>query len=173
MKFLGMGIAETSTDSGSRRAEPATNPDFEGVDLRYAWNMDLELDELTEVYLRHHATNDDEDFWAYNEVYERVRAGFGEAWEVVQSLVEKADAGTQLGYVAAGPVEDFVDRYGDSALDVIETACETDQKMQLVLSGIWLLPESPVLMRWRDLMKKYGFMGGTRKPLSTHPDCWF
>jgi len=46
-------------------------------------------------------------------------------------------------------------------------------RMQLALSGIWLERESPVLMRWRALMQKYGFMGGTREPLSKHPDCWF
>ena len=135
--------------------------------------MDSKLDELTDVYLRHHATNRDEDYWAFEEVQRRVRADLAQAWEVVQILVEKADASTSLGYVAAGPIEDLVDGYGDSALDVIETACETNEKMQLALSGIWLEPESPVLIRWRDLMKKYRFMGGPRMPLSTHPDCWF
>jgi hypothetical protein len=50
--------------------------------------------------------------------------------------VEEADSDAALGYVAAGPPEDFVDGYGDAALDVIEAACEADQKMQLALSGI-------------------------------------
>jgi hypothetical protein len=135
--------------------------------------MDSELDELTDVYLRRRATNRDEDFRAFEEVERRVRADLAQAWAVVQILVEKADAGAPLGYIAAGPIEDLVDAYGDSALDVIETACETNEKMQLALSGIWLERKSPALMRWRDLMKKYGFMGGTREPLSTHPDCWF
>jgi hypothetical protein len=135
--------------------------------------MDSALNELTDVYLRHHDSRREEDFWAWEEVQQRVRADLAQAWAVVQILVEKADAGNQLGYVAAGPIEDLVDGYGDSALDLIETACETSEKMQLALSGVWLLPESPVLMRWRDLMKRYGFMGGVREPLSTHPDCWF
>jgi hypothetical protein len=100
--------------------------------------MDSELDELTDVCLRHHATNRDEDFWAFAEVERRVRADLAQAWAVVQILVEKADAGTPLGYISAGPLEDLVDGYGDSALDVIETACETNEKMQLALSGIWL-----------------------------------
>jgi hypothetical protein len=78
-----------------------------------------------------------------------------------------------LAFVAAGPLEDFVDGYGDNALDLLEAECETDQKIQFALSGIWLERESPVLMRWRELMNRFGFMGGMRKPLSTHPDCWF
>jgi len=135
--------------------------------------MDPELSVLTDVYLRHHANRRNEDFWAWEEVQRRVRVDLAHAWAVTQLLVEKADSNTALGYVAAGPLEDFVDSYGDAALDVIEAACETDQKMQLALSGIWLERESPVLMRWRGLMNRYGFMGGTRQPLSTHPDCWF
>lgn len=123
--------------------------------------------------MRHHSQNRDVDFWAWEKVQVLVRSGFSQAWQVVQVLVERSDSDGGLAYVAAGPLEDFVDGYGNAALDVLEAACETDQKMQLALSGIWLEPESPVLMRWRDLMSKFGFKGGPRKPLSTHPDCWF
>jgi hypothetical protein len=134
--------------------------------------METELNTLVDIYLRHHADCCDEDFWAWEEVQRRVLADKNQAWEVVRLLVKKADTDAVLGYVAAGPLEDFVDEYGDSALDVIESACENDQKMQLALSGIWLERESRVLSRWRGLMNKYGFMGGTRPPLSMHPDCW-
>lgn len=104
---------------------------------------------------------------------ERVRTDLPHAWAITKALIEKADTDDALGYVAAGPLEDLLDGYGDAALDAVETACETDQKMQLALSGIWLERESPVLMRWRGLMQQYGFMDGSRQSLSTHPDCWF
>jgi len=139
----------------------------------YAGIMDAELNALTDVYLRRPPSQSSGDFWAWEEVERRVRVSLAQGWEVIQALVEKADAENSLGYVAAGPLEDFVDIYGDAGLDVIAATCETDEKMQFALSGIWLLPESPVLMRWRGLMKRYGFMDGPRKPLSWHPDCWF
>lgn len=135
--------------------------------------MDPNLLELADIYMRYHAQRRDEDFWAWEEVQRLVRAGLSEAWPIVQVLVERADSEFALDYVAAGPLEDFVDGYGDAALDLLEAVCETNQKMQLALSGIWLERESPVLLRWRELMKSFGFMGGTRKPLSIHPDCWF
>ncbi len=128
---------------------------------------------LIDVYLRHHANGRDEDFWAWEEVQRRVKADLAGAWAIIQLLVQKADSNGELGYVAAGPLEDFIDIYGNAALDVVETACKNDQRMQLALSGIWLERESSVLMRWRELMKLYGFIGGDRQPLSTHPDCWF
>ena len=127
--------------------------------------MDPELSALADVYLRHHATGKDEDFWAWENVQERVRTDLSHAWAITKTLIEKADTDRALGYIAAGPLEDFVRGYGDAALDVIEAACKTDQKMQLALSGVWLDKESPVLMRWQVLMQQYGFMSGSRQPL--------
>jgi hypothetical protein len=135
--------------------------------------MDTDLATLAEAYLRERETRNNEDFWAWEEVHRRIRVDLAEAWEVTLSLVEKSGSDSALAYVAAGPLEDLVDGYGDSALDVIEAECETNQKLQRALSGIWLERESPVLMRWRSLMDRYGFMDGGRQPLSTHPDCWF
>jgi hypothetical protein len=132
-----------------------------------------ELTSLSDVYMRHHASSRDEDFWAWEEVQRRIKADLAQALEVILTLVERADSDDALSYIAAGPLEDFVDIYGNSALDVIELACQNDQRMQFALSGIWLERESPVLERWRGLMKLYGFMGGGRQPLSKHPDCWF
>lgn len=131
----------------------------------YPGAMSPDLSALADVYLRHHLTNRDEDFWAWEEVQRRVRADLAQGWEITQTLIEKADTDSALGYVAAGPLEDLVDGYGDAAIDLIETACETNQKMQLALSGIWLERESPVAMRWRGLMQKYGFLSGSRQPL--------
>ncbi len=64
--------------------------------------------------------------------------------------------------------------YGDQALDLVEQSCDVDMRLQFALSGVWLLPDSPVLGRFRALMAKYGFglTEDKRKPLSPHPDCW-
>jgi len=139
----------------------------------YAGVMDSDLLEVANTYTRHYKQRSDDDFWAWQEVQRMIKTDLTQGWSIVQLLLEKADSQEMLGYIAAGPLEDFVDIYGDAALDRIENASGTDERMQFALSGIWLERESPVLMRWRALMQKYGFMGGTREPLSKHPDCWF
>ena len=134
--------------------------------------MDFDLNTLAVIYLRLHPTKSDEDFWAWEEVNRRVRSGDLElALEITLLLLRKAPDDA-LGYVAAGPLEDLIDGYGGRALDRVENACDDDARLQFALSGIWLLPESPVLHRWQGLMTKYGFRNGSRKPLSYHPDCW-
>ena len=135
--------------------------------------MDFDLNTLADTYLRQCATKRDEDFWAWQEVERLVRSGdLGVAWGITLLLLRKAQTDDALGYVAAGPLEDIVDGYGDQALDRLEEACDKDSRLQFALSGIWLLPDSPVLQRWQGLMTKYGFRNGDRKPLSYHKDCW-
>ena len=136
--------------------------------------MERDLNTIADTYLRHHQAHSDEDFWAWQEVEDIVRSGdLDLAWQVTLLLLRKAP-NDSLGYVAAGPLEDLIDGYGDQALDLVEEACDGDTRLQFALSGVWLLPDSPVVGRFRALMKKYGFglTEDKRKPLSPHPDCW-
>jgi hypothetical protein len=125
---------------------------------------------LADTYLRHHSEHRDEDSWVLQEVDRVVRANLTLGWQITLLLLRKADSDDALRYVAAGPLEDLVDGYGDAALDIIEPACDSDPQLQFALSGIWLLPDSRVLARFRALMTKYGFYD-KRQPLSRHPDC--
>src|SRR5689334_18488327 len=104
--------------------------------------METDLNSLADTYLRQHALRHDEDWWAWEEVQRRVEADVSAGWEITKILVEKADD-FALGYVAAGPLEDLIVGFGHAALDVIESACDTDPRLQLALSGVWLPPDSP------------------------------
>jgi hypothetical protein len=135
--------------------------------------MERDLNTIADTYLRHHQTHSDEDFWAWQEVEDIVRGGdLDLAWQV--TLLLRKAPNDSLGHVAVGPLEDLIDGYGDQALDLVEEACNEDTRLQFGLSGVWLLPDSPVVGRFRTLMKKYGFglTEDKRKPLSPRPDCW-
>jgi len=134
--------------------------------------MEFDLNKLADTYLQNHATGSQDDFWAFEEVSEIIRSGdLDKAWNITLLLLQKAPD-EALGYIAAGPLEDIIDGYGNEALDRVEEVCNRDLRLQFALSGVWLLPDSPVLQRWQGLIRKYGFLNGSRKPLSPHPDCW-
>ena len=134
--------------------------------------MEMDLQKLAETYLRSRHQRD-EDFWAWEQVQGEIRSGdLGRAYDVTMLLAKAATTDDELSYVAAGPLEDLVDGYGNEALDRLEQACDEDTRLQFALSGVWLTPDSPVLEHWQGLMVKYGFASGKRKPLSRHPDCW-
>lgn len=135
-------------------------------------SMESEFKILAEAYLRSRAHRED-DLWAWEKVVDEVRSGdLNRAYEITLLLLGTARTDDELSYVAAGPLEDLVDGYGEAALDRLEKACDENSRLQFALSGIWLLPESPILQRWQGLMVKYGFSSGKRRPLSRHPDCW-
>ena len=107
--------------------------------------------ELARAYLKHHRTKDAADFWAFEEVLERVAMGDDPdaAWDLVLALVEAADE-SNLGYVGAGPLEDFVVHFGARCISDIETQARRDPKFRACLGAIWLstgtLP-APILAR--------------------------
>ena len=100
--------------------------------------MNFGLNTLADTYLRQYATKRDEDFWAWQEVDRILRSGdLGPAWEITLLLLRKAQTDDALGYVAAGPLEDIVDGYGEQALDRVEKACDRTRGCNLlsVVSG--------------------------------------
>jgi hypothetical protein len=121
---------------------------------------DTDLNTLTDVYLRHHSQKEQADFWAWLEVERRVRTSLHRGWEVTLLLLKKAKTDAALGYVAAGPLEDLIDGYGNAAFDLVELEFDRDSRLQLALSGIWIDYNSPEFERWSALMMKYGFTEG-------------
>lgn len=94
--------------------------------------MEFDLETLADTYLQLHATQRNEDFWAWEKVSEIVRSGdLDKAWNITLLLLQKA-SDEALGFVAAGPLEDIIDGYGDEALDRVEEAFDKDPRLQLL-----------------------------------------
>jgi hypothetical protein len=94
---------------------------------------------LVTAYLRHHRTRDRADFWAFDEVKDRVlwNPDPAAAWELVLALVRAADDDS-LGYVGAGPLEDLVTAHGVSLIQEIEHEAMIDPRFQACLARVWL-----------------------------------
>jgi len=96
--------------------------------------------ELAAAYLKHHRTKADKDFWAFDEVQERVvfdAPDPEDAWSLVNALIAAADE-EALGYVAAGPLENFVRRFAPEMIGRIEESSRRDPKFRAALGAIWL-----------------------------------
>jgi hypothetical protein len=119
--------------------------------------MNPNIETTADTYLQHHRMNRDEDFWAFEAVDRLVKSDLENAWEITLLLLRKAHTDDALAYVAAGPLEDFLDIYGDSALDLVEGAAKSDSRLRLALSLVWLEASSPILHRWMAFLRRYGF----------------
>lgn len=108
--------------------------------------------ELAKAYLKHHRTNAEADFWAWEEVTDRTAysdSNADDAWELVLALVALA-ADDELGYVGAGPVEDFVRRFGAERIEQVEMQARRDPRFRVALGRIWLSRDGlppPILER--------------------------
>lgn len=119
--------------------------------------MEVDFDKLADVYLRHGRTCNDEDFWAWEEVHGIVKADLDRGWQVTLLLLEKAASDDEVGYVAAGPLEDLIDIHGHKALDLVEPECENNARLRLALSTVGVLFYYDEFDRWYALLFKYGF----------------
>jgi hypothetical protein len=57
---------------------------------------------------------------------------------MILELIDRAPDDEILGYVAAGPLEDFIKLHAADYIDWIEASARTDARMKKALSGVWL-----------------------------------
>src|SRR5690242_17972771 len=119
--------------------------------------MNSDLNTLADTYLRHHATRSDDDFWAWEEVHRLIKDDPDAAWRITLLLLDKAESDAEVGYIAAGPLEDLIDAHGHAALDRIDAVVERNQRLQLALSTVAVPYYYDEFDRWYDLLYRYGY----------------
>jgi hypothetical protein len=112
----------------------------------------MNLDTLAEAYLRNH----EEDFWAWEEVHRAVETDLSAGWKIILLLLERAASDRDVQYVAAGPLEDLIDRYGHKALDLAEEECKNNSQLRVALGTVGVLFYYVEFERWYGLLYKYG-----------------
>jgi hypothetical protein len=60
-----------------------------------------------------------------------------ECWLFVLAVVEATDDAFTLGNLAAGPLENLINWYGEAIIERIEQHARSDPKFQGVLCGVW------------------------------------
>jgi Family of unknown function (DUF6869) len=110
-------------------------------------------EEIAEAYFRRRH----EDFWAWEEVQERLRMP-EEGWRIIRLLIEKAPSLEALGYVGAGPVEDLLP-YSLEFMDMVAAAAREDERLQFALSNACLDEfqegDQSVWKRWMAMKNEF------------------
>ena len=84
--------------------------------------------------------------------------------DAVIQLIKESDDDETLSYIAAGPLENLLVFNGSKVIDRLTKNADFDERIQLVLSGVWLDEnEDDFYHSWRALMKRYGFIGTNSK----------
>jgi hypothetical protein len=120
-------------------------------------SMEVDLQNLTDTYLRHGRFHREDDFWAWEEVHRIIETNPDKGWRATLLLLDKAESDTEVGVIAAGPLEDLIDFHGHKAFDRIEPECEHNARLRLALSTVGVLFYYDEFDRWYALLCRYGF----------------
>jgi hypothetical protein len=93
--------------------------------------------ELVAAYLRYFDTNDESLFWAWERIEDVVLSDPECGWSLILTLVAEAANERCLSYVAAGPLENMLNRHGDAVIARVELQARRDPKFRLALSNVW------------------------------------
>jgi hypothetical protein len=113
-------------------------------------------EEFISAYLRTRQKKSDEDFWAFEQMLELHTTRPKEAVEMAFALIEACESDDQLGYVAAGPVEDLLWSGNEANFATFAAACERSPKVLRAMSMLGWAEEDPMYPQWKALLAKHG-----------------
>lgn len=94
---------------------------------------------VVSAYLDYAESQSDANSWAGSTMVGMTfYASPEQQWDLILELINKApDSENVLQTIAAGPLEGYLGRFGDSAIDDVESLAASDAKFARVLSGVW------------------------------------
>jgi len=129
----------------------------------------MTVQETADTYLKHYHSKSPDDFWAWNAVEEMCRKQeTGVA--ICVALAASCQTAAELAYIAAGPYEELIERYGPDVLLPLKMAAQTSEKVRVALSGIWIRKDHPAYEGWKLLMIDYGYWD--KRPMSPVDRGW-
>lgn len=93
--------------------------------------------EIASAYLRNWRDNS-EDSWAFTEVYGLIGSDPEYCWKVFLEMVDLTKSKAALCYIAAGPLEDLLSKYGMKFVERAKLQAEKDPKFLYALANVWL-----------------------------------
>lgn len=100
---------------------------------------DADITDVSRVWLRYAKSRDEDDSWAINAILHADQRERGDIfWRLVLSLcdavqAEDADLVSQIG---AGPLEWFIDRWGNEGMDLIEPVATSNPVLRAALGSV-------------------------------------
>ena len=98
---------------------------------------------LVETWIKLHQVTPDSDeydllFWSFEKFDDVLHSDPDRAWNLVLQLVDASPSDRVLELVAAGPMEDLMDRHGKAVIDRVEGMAKKSPRFKQMLAGVWL-----------------------------------
>jgi hypothetical protein len=129
---------------------PPTDPEIVALSEAWLWYQ---------ADMRHKIDADEgENFWAVDALIELCDSGDTDRiWSAILDLCARADGKDPrvLAAIGAGPLEDFVVRFGDQAMDLVEPELDENETLLRALAGVWRW-DAPIRARIDRVLAAHG-----------------
>jgi len=106
---------------------------------------------IAQQYLQHYRSRQSTDvlFSVWETVEKLVQENPQQAWCVIQHIINYAENDAEIAYVAAGPLEDLLQKHFLEIKADLMVAMRTHTKIRKAVESVWLAPDSPA-RQWLD-----------------------
>jgi hypothetical protein len=113
---------------------------------------DERIEAVSAAWIRFNATQEEKDEWVLNPVAEWIDEGRVDVvWRLVLALCAEVDEGdlSMIANIGAGPLEEMIVKFGDTAVDLIEPAVNANPNLLKALAAVWRfdMPQRPRIDR--------------------------
>ena len=75
--------------------------------------------------------------WALDRILDITYSRPAELWEVILEILRRTEDMDVLCILAAGPLEDYLGKCGEDAIERVETQAAADPRFKHLLGGVW------------------------------------
>jgi hypothetical protein len=111
-------------------------------------------EEIVTGYYEHWLDGSDDKFWAFDAVSELCH-DLTKGTDITLRLIASAEDDAYLAYVAAGPVEDLIKKFGKAAVALFEAAAQASPRVIDALAGVWIKPSHEGYSEWYRVLQTY------------------
>ncbi len=115
--------------------------------------------QIIDGYLSDYRTKKDEFWWAFNEIIEITDSPDGLSF--VFELIKSCQNDQELGYVAAGPLEDLLNKHHLVIKNELSELVRQHAIMRKAIQGVWLAKGSPSRRTLDEILDQYGLKYGS------------
>ena len=95
-----------------------------------------------------------ENFWAFSELDDLCEENPQLAWSITLEMIERAEDESEIGSIAAGPLEDLIRKHANTIWEELTAKAYADERFREALRGVWVFEDDgEVYDRFHDLME--------------------
>lgn len=115
--------------------------------------------EIIAAYLHYYRTKKEEYWWAYQDIVDIIDSP--DCLAFVLELIHACHNDAEIAFVAAGPLEDLLNKHHEHVKDALSELVRSDEKMRKAIQGVWIGKGKQSRKALDEILEKYNLKYGS------------